>query len=221
MSTCCSGFCASISRQFDAVVAEGDLKRYRTKGPNPTTRMLRDGIVRAGAGQSLLDVGAGIGALSFELLAAGFDTAVALDAAPAYVAPARREVAARGLGNRMTVVEADFVATAEAAAPADVVVMDRVVCCYPDFRPLLERALDRSRHLFAYSYPRDRWYVRIVVALQNVARAAAGKAFRTTLHPAAAMEDLILAHGFHRTSRTGSLVWAVDVYQRRPGRGVD
>ncbi len=215
MSTSCSGFCASITRQFDAVVAEGDLRRYHTKGPNPTTRQLRDGILRAGAGQSLLDVGAGVGALSFELLEAGFGTAVALDAAPAYVAAARREVAARGLDNRMTVEEADFVATGEAAPSADAVVMDRVVCCYPEFRPLLERALDRSQDLFAYSYPRDRWYVRIVVALQNAARAVAGKAFRTTLHPAAAMEDLILAHGFYRASRTGSLVWAVDVYRRR------
>jgi hypothetical protein len=75
MSTCCSGFCSSVSHHFDAAVAEGDLKQYKTKGPNPTTRQLRDGIPLAGAGQSLLDISAGIGAASLELLKAGFDVA--------------------------------------------------------------------------------------------------------------------------------------------------
>jgi magnesium-protoporphyrin O-methyltransferase len=214
MSACCSGFCGSVRRHFDAAVAEGDLRRYRTKGPNPTTRQLRDGILLAGAGQSLLDIGAGIGAASFELLKAGFATAVAVDASPSYVAASRREVEARGLQHRMTVNEGDFVATAETVAAADTVVMDRVVCCYPDARRLLEQALHRSRRVLGYSYPRDRWYVRGVVALDNLRRALARNPFRTTVHSVVAMEAVFAAHGFRRINRSVSLVWAVDVYVR-------
>ena len=118
MSGCCSGFCTSVPRQFDAKVAAGDLKRYLRKGPNPTTRLLRDGVLRAGGGQSLLDIGAGIGALSFELLGAGFGRSIAVDAAPAYVATARAEAGARGLGERLTVLEADFTRLAEPKASA-------------------------------------------------------------------------------------------------------
>jgi magnesium-protoporphyrin O-methyltransferase len=214
MHTCCSGFCGSLRSHFDAVVAEGDLKRYKTKGPNPTTRKLRDGVLLAGVGQSLLDIGAGIGAVSFELLNAGFATAVAVDAAPGYVAVARREAEARGFRQRMTVIEGDFVTIAETVAPADAVILDRVVCCYPEVRPLLEQALRHSRQSFGYSYPRDRWYVRLVVALDNLRRALARNPFRTAVHSVATMEAEIGAHGFLRSHRSLSLVWAVDVYVR-------
>jgi SAM-dependent methyltransferase len=213
MSSCCAGVCSSIAAQFDATRAEGDLKQYKTKGPNPTTRQLRDGIIRAGAGQTVLDVGAGIGAASLELLAAGFSTAFIVDASPAYVAVARREAHVRGLASRMTILEGDFLAIATVPA-ADAVVMDRVVCCYPDYRALLEQALKRGTHLFAFSYPRDRWYVRLVVALDNLRRAATRNAFRAVVHSATAMQELILAHGFQRASRTGTLAWCVDVYRR-------
>jgi magnesium-protoporphyrin O-methyltransferase len=218
MSGCCSGSCGPISVQFDAKRAEADLRLYKRKGPNPTTQHLRDGIVRAGvgAGKAVLDVGAGIGAASFELLAAGFSTALTIDASPAYVVVARREAEARGLAARMTIIEGDFVTTAATLPTADTVVLDRAVCCYPHFRPLLEAALAHSGRLLAISYPRDRWYVRLVVAMENFRRAVRRNAFRVVVHSGAAMEELILLHGFQRASRTGTLQWCVDVYQRRP-----
>jgi magnesium-protoporphyrin O-methyltransferase len=203
-----------VARQLDATVAAGDLKRYLRRGPSPTTRLLRDAVLRAGGGQSLLDIGAGIGALSLELLSAGFSRSLAVDAAPAYVATARAEAEARGLGDRLNVLEADFTRLAEPGAPVDVVVMDRVVCCYPEFRPLLERALRSARRLFAYSYPRDRWYVRLVVGLENVVRAARRNPFRAAVHSAQAMQACITGEGFTRASRSGTLAWAVDVYVR-------
>jgi hypothetical protein len=52
MRACCSGFCSSVDHHFDAAVAAGDLKRYKAKGPNPTTRQLRDGVLVAGAADS-------------------------------------------------------------------------------------------------------------------------------------------------------------------------
>ena len=214
MSDCCAGFCGSVTRQFGARVAAGDLKRYLSKGPNPTTRLLRDGVLRAGGGQSLLDIGAGIGALSFELLGAGFSRSLAVDASPAYVATARAEAGARGLDDRLEVLEADFTRLAEPREHADVVVMDRVVCCYPEFRPLLERALRSGRRLFAYSYPRDRWYIRLAVGFENVARAALRNPFRAVVHSAQAMEACIKGEGYARISRSETLSWAVDVYVR-------
>jgi SAM-dependent methyltransferase len=214
MSTCCSGFCSSVNHHFDAAVAAGDLKRYKTKGPNPTTRQLRDGVLLAGAGDSVLDIGAGIGGVIFELLRAGFATAVAVDASPSYVAVARREAAARDLADRMTVLEGDFVTMAETIPAADTVVMDRVVCCYPEFRPLLEHAVRRSRRVFGYSYPRDRWLVRLVVAFDNFRRAIARNPFRTVVHPIAEMEQVITAQGFRCVNRSTSFAWAVDVYAR-------
>jgi len=217
MINCCAGACGAIATQFDTARAEGDLRQYTARGPDPTTRLLRDGVLRAGGGRTLLDVGAGIGAATLELLAAGFSTATTVDASPAFVGVARREAEARGLSSRVTILEGDFIGSAEEVPAADVVIMDRVVCCYPQYAPLLQQALKHSDHLFAYAYPRDRWYVRLAMAWENSYRALRRNPFRAFVHSTRAMEDIIHAHGFQRESRTGTLAWCVDVYRRRTG----
>ena len=70
MSSCCYPFFAANQLHFSDAVARRDLKRYRRRGPDQTTCLLRDAILAAGHGKTVLDVGAGIGALGFELLAA-------------------------------------------------------------------------------------------------------------------------------------------------------
>jgi magnesium-protoporphyrin O-methyltransferase len=141
-----------------------------------------------------------------------------VDAAPAYIAAAREEAGRRDLAERLHVVDGDFVTVAEDLAPADVVAMDRVVCCYPAYGALLEAGLARSRRLFAFSYPRDRWYVRAVIALENLARAVVRNQFRAFVHSAQAMEALIEAEGFARRQRRETLAWTVDLYVREDGR---
>ncbi|HET7603792.1 MAG TPA: class I SAM-dependent methyltransferase [Gemmatimonadales bacterium] len=214
MINCCTGACGAIATQFDMARAEGDLLKYRKGALNPTTRLLRDAVIRAGGGETLLDVGAGIGTATFELLAGGFSTATSVDASPAFVAVERREAHSRGLASRMTIIEGDFVEAGDSLPTADVVIMDRVVCCYPEYAPLLEQALKHSDHLFAYAYPRDRWYVRLAMAWENLARAIKRNPFRAFVHSARAMEDIIHARRFRRVSRTETLVWCVDVYGR-------
>ena len=214
MNSCCRGFCASVGRHFDTTVAQGDLDRYRRKGPNTTTRLMRDGILSSGGAGTVLDVGAGIGALSFELLAAGFSGATVVDTAPAYVAAARQEAARLNRASQLEVVEGDYVAMARSLPVADVVALDRVVCCYPAYEPLLQAAALHSRSLLALSYPRGRWYVYLVVALQNLARRVVGNSFRTFIYAPGSMEALIRGLGFRRASRRGTLVWCIDVYAR-------
>lgn len=214
MSSCCSSFFSANQRQFSDAVARRDLARYRRRGPDQTTRLLRDAIVGAGQGRTILDVGAGIGALSFELLAAGAELVTAVEAAPAYVAAAREEAGRRNVSDRLELVHGDFVSLASEVQPADVVTMDRVVCCYPAFHPLLEAAVRRSRRLLAFSYPRDRWYVRAAVWLQNQSRALVRNPFRGFVHPVRGMEALLERHGFVRLERHETLKWSADLYGR-------
>jgi len=214
MSCCGSGCCCGVNEMFTAKVAEGDLKKYRRRGPNKTTRLLRDGILAVGGGESLIDIGGGIGALSSELLANGFRRSMLVDASPAYQAVARRAAADRGLGERMEFHEGDFVEHAPRLAPADAVVMDRVVCCYPAYEALLDAALAHSRRVFAYAYPQDRWDVRLVVAGENGFQALTRRAFRAYVHSEPAMSALIASRGFRRVSRRKTFVWCADVYVR-------
>lgn len=214
VGSCCSGCCTGIARQFDAKTAAGDLRRYRQKGPNPTTRLLREFVAQAGVGDTVLDIGAGIGALSFELLAGGFRSATAVDAAPAYLAAARSEAERRGRSDVFTTLEGDFVDLDRAVPPADVVVMDRVVCCYPAAEPLLDAAFTHGRRLLGMSYPRDRWYVRLVMGIENVTRRLKRNPFQTFVHRAAAMESAAARHGFRQVAKGGFFVWAVVLYER-------
>jgi protein-L-isoaspartate O-methyltransferase len=214
MNCCRSGVCTGAQEIFTAKVAEGDLRKYRRRGPNKTTRLLRDGILAVGGGESLIDIGGGIGALSAELLANGFRRSTLVDNSPAYVNVARRNAAERGLAERLELRDGDFVEHAPELATADAVVMDRVVCCYPAYEPLLDAALAHSRRLFAYAYPQDRWDVRVVVRGENWFRTWTRQVFRAYVHPEPAMSALISSRGFRRVSRKKTFVWSVDVYVR-------
>jgi predicted RNA methylase len=114
MGCCCSSFRDSAERMFTPKKAAAEIARYRQNGPGPTTRLLRDGLVNAGlVGRTVLDIGGGVGALSFELLDRGVHRAVIVDASPAYLEAASNEAARRGRSAAMSIVPGDFVAVSE------------------------------------------------------------------------------------------------------------
>src|SRR5437868_717358 len=109
----------------------------------------------------------------------------------------------------------DFAAIADTVTDADVVTLNRVVCCYPDAEALLRGAAARTRRLVAFSYPRDRWYMWIMTVLENFWRRLRGSSFRIFVHPPERMEAVLEAAGLVRVARRGTLVWVLDLYRRR------
>jgi len=189
------------------------LRRYRRKGAGPTTRLLRDGLATAGLTTgTLLDVGAGFGALTLDLLDLGMSRAVVVEASSAYLAAASEEAARRGRSTSIQFVHGDFLAVTKQVPPSTVVTLDRVVCCYPFYESLLEQVLRHAERGFAFSYPRDRWYVRIGVWFENTMRKRRGNPFRTFVHPVARMEQVIARAGFELESRRTTVAWCADVF---------
>jgi 2-polyprenyl-3-methyl-5-hydroxy-6-metoxy-1,4-benzoquinol methylase len=215
VSACCSSFACAASTQFGPARAVADLARYRKKGLDLTTRLLREELRDAvPATRSLLDIGAGVGALAYELLADMEGSAVMVEASNAYLHTARQEAERRGLSGRVSFVEGDFVALASGLAPADLVTMDRVVCCYPSARPLLTEGLVHARRDFALSYPQERWYMRAVTALQNAHRRLRHNPFRTYVHSVAVMHSIAVEQGFALHRRRSTLAWVIEVWRR-------
>jgi hypothetical protein len=165
-------------------------------------------------GDSLLDVGGGVGVLVFELLSKGAGNATLVDASPAYLKAADGVALRRAQNDRIRFVLGDFVAIADSVAAAGVVTMHRVICCYPNHVALLQRAADHTRRVLAFSYPRDRWFVRWWLALENLWRRLSGSEFRTFVHSPAAMERIVVEAGLRRLSRRLTLVWSIDLYER-------
>jgi tRNA1(Val) A37 N6-methylase TrmN6 len=208
----CCGFERAADRQFTETKAAKELEKYRNGRLGPTTRLLRDAVVRAGLNHgSLLDIGGGVGALAFELLDRGMTSAIVVDAAAAYVAAATEE--ATRCKNRARIVQGDFVQVSDTLPLVDLVSLDRVVCCYPLYEPLLQQALGHAEHGIALSYPRDRWYVRAGMWFENAKRARKS-GFRTFVHPAARMQEIIRRAGFTLASRRFTLAWTIEVYRR-------
>src|SRR5262245_44151701 len=214
---CCSGGLRypAAERQFGAEVATRDLTRYRRKGPDAASRLLLTSLgdhIRRG--DSVLDVGAGVGVLGFELLSMGAGTATLVDASPSYLEAAGREADQRHIKDRVQLVAGDFAGVGGSVPPADVVTMHRVVCCYPDYASLLETAATHARCFLAFSFPRDRWHIHGWLSIDNIRRRVLGNGFRVYVHPPAAMERALLDKGFKRVARSVTFVWSIDVYQR-------
>lgn len=207
--------CPGCPNLFTAKAAEEGLRRYRRQGPDPSTRELIDALVAEGiAGATLLDLGGGVGVIPLELLARGAVSAFSIDASSAYVAVARAEAERRGIADRSFYREADFVAVSADVAPADVVTLDRMICCYGDMPALVGRALDHANRLIGLVYPRDAWWVRLVAGVMNVGSALLQRQLRWHIHSEDALDRLVLDAGFQRTLLRRGILWQVAIFVR-------
>ncbi len=218
MACSCCEFGDTAARQFSSAKVAKELQRYRRRGPGVTTRKLRDGLVSAGLARgTVLDIGGGLGILSLELLDAGMSRATVIDASSAYLTAASEEAIRRGRSAATQFTHGDFLAIAPDVARATVVTLDRVVCCYPSYQPLLEQSLQRAERGFALSYPRDRWFVRLSMKCDNAMRRWRVNPFRTFVHPPAGIQRTIEAAGFRLVSRARTMIWSADVFVRAAG----
>jgi SAM-dependent methyltransferase len=211
---CCSGHCAA-AKHFDPKVADRDLRRYHRHGPDASTRLLLSELRRWPLqGLHLLDVGSGIGVIPVELAAAGLASVTLADASPAYLETARLHLASRDASRPAQFILGDFAATAASLPDADVVTLDRVVCCYPEVEALLRGAAARARRVLVFTYPPDRWYLHAAVALENSWYRLNQNPFRAFVHSPNRMAAVLESAGFARAARHATFQWALDLYRR-------
>jgi SAM-dependent methyltransferase len=214
--------CDGIEQLFDAKEARRRLRKLRRKGPDLTTRMLLEDVEAAlrrsdGAmseSSLLLDIGAGVGAIHHELLNRGVARALHVDASTAYLSVAHEEVERRGHGERVEFVQGDFVSVAESIPAADIVTLDRVICCYHDMQQLVSRSAEKARAVYGAVYPREGWWTRLSIAATNLVFRIKGSSFRSYLHPPRDIDSALVARGLTRRSLRRTLAWEVVVYTR-------
>ena len=211
---CCQ--CQGIEELFSQQYVAKELARYRTKGPDKTTIMLVEAIKKAGlTGQTLLDIGGGVGAIQHALLDAGLEHATDVEASTAYLNAARTEAQIRGVANQVRYLQGDFVARAADVEPADIVTLDRVICCYPDMEKLVSLSAVRARKLYGLVYPRDTWWLRIALTVGNFFFKLRRRAYRGFVHPTKAVEAILSSNGLKRQFYRKTLVWQVSIYGRQ------
>jgi hypothetical protein len=192
-----------------------ELRRYRKKGPRFSTRLLLRAIGPPGNyATTLLDIGGGIGAIPHELLASGLASAVLVEASAAYLQASDEEAARRGHREHLAYYHGDFVELADMLAPADIVTLDRVICCYPDMEKLVQASVTKAKHIYALVYPRERWVTKIGSALLNFFFRLRGGAFRTYVHSSGAVDAVVQRYGFRRSFYNRTFLWQVVAYAR-------
>jgi magnesium-protoporphyrin O-methyltransferase len=156
---------------------------------------------------TVLEIGGGLGEIQIELLKHGALRTLNLELSPAYDEEAARLLRDAGLEDKVERRLSDIAADPEGVEPADVVVLHRVVCCYPDYERLLAAAAAHARRVLVFSYPPRNVISRLAVAAQNFAFRLLGKEFRTFAHPPSAMLATLEQHGFRQTFGHSGLVW--------------
>lgn len=162
----------------------------------------------------MLEIGGGVGELEIELLKRGAERAMNLELSPAYGEEAQRLLREAGLEERAGWRLHDIAANPEGIEPADVVVLHRVVCCYPDYERLLGAAAQHARRLLVFSYPPRNGISRLLIGAQNLIFRLLRKEFRTFVHPPSAMLAVLGGQGFRRTFAHHGLVWQVAGLER-------
>jgi hypothetical protein len=191
--------------------------RYRKRGLDRTARRMVDFLDRHGvAGATVLEVGGGVGEIQLELLKRGAARTINLELSPAYEAEAVRLLRAAGVEQQAERRLHDIAVDPGDVAPADVVVLHRVVCCYPDYERLLTAAADHAQRLLVFSHPPRNLVSRMILGVQNLGFRLMRKEFRTFAHPPAAMLAVLEQRGLRRTFAHRGVPWQVAGLERSP-----
>ena len=213
MPCCCST--AAYGAFFDEKLARRDAARYRRRGLGKAGSRLVDLIAARGiAGADVLEIGGGIGSLQLELLERGAAHATNSELSPAYEGEARALAREHGLEDRVDRRIVNAAEDPDAVPAADVVLLHRVVCCYPDYQSLLAIAGGKARRLLAFSFPPDVALARWANSMLNVWPRVRGCDFRGHVHPERAMLETVERQGFQATLRERAGLWRLAILER-------
>jgi magnesium-protoporphyrin O-methyltransferase len=207
-----------LDEMFNERTAAWDVRRFRRRGLTRRARLLLRAIERAVplAEASALEIGAGAGGFTITMLQHSLRSAQTVDASPAFAHAARSLAREYHVQDRMDVVAGDFAADPGIASDADVVVLDRVICCYPGLEALLRPAADRARRIVAMTYPRPGWLTRRIIGSLNACQALFRRRFRMHYHAPRRVHAILREQGFATTVAGHAGLWEI-VVAARPG----
>ena len=213
MPDCCSP--KGYRWVFSERNARSEAKRYRRKGLDGTSREIVDFLREQGVeGQSVLEIGGGVGAIQIELLKAGASRAVSVELTPTYEEAAIGLLEEAGMRDRVQRQVVDFVEGASAVQAADVVVLNRVLCCYPDMPRLAAAAADHTRRLLVLSYPRRTWWTIASFACFNWFLSLFRRQFHVFVHRPLEIMATAREHGLVPVLDRPGAFWTVAALRR-------
>ena len=206
--------CCDANIHFDRKTAVKQMKTYRRKGPTGTTKKIVTILDKIDlAGKQLLDIGGGIGVLQWHFLNKGGRSTQMVDASKGYLQEAQEYAKENGWEDVTTFVEGDFNDHVDKVENANVVSLDKVVCCYPDYELILSNAIMKSKEYLVLSYPISNW---VSISMNKVLRLFTffkKSDFRSYVHPVSEIRKLITDHNLVLRDSSRTFPWIIELYQ--------
>jgi len=213
MASCCDS--SGYSGVFDEKMAARNARSFLDKGLDSTARPMVEAVRGRGLdGSTVLEVGAGVGGALATMLESGAKSAVGIDISPNYEEAALSLMSKRGHEKKVAWHIGDFVAMSGSLDPADVVFLNRVVCCYPDMEAMVDAATGSTRSLLAMAYPRKRWSTRIGLGLINAGARIRRNTFRVFVHDPESIGRRVESAGFEEVASGTTAFWQWKVWGR-------
>jgi len=205
-----------IAETFDDLAHDRCCK-YKSNGLTASSQVLLDFLYSKGlGGKTVLEIGCGTGFFALETLRNGASSCVGVDLSSAAIHEANAFAKESGLGDRARFEVANAASTRQAAS--DVVVMDKVLCCYPDADALLKTASESSKELLGFVVPRDEGLMKpamkLGTTLINLVERLRKTGFRIYLHPLRSIDNLLIGSGFQQANKAKSRFWLIFLYKR-------
>lgn len=207
-----------LNEIFTERVSKHDARKFRRRGLDVRARRLLNALERIVglSNKTTMEIGIGAGGFTVEMLKRGASAAVGVDAITSQLQQAHLLAQEAGVADRLKLKVGDVTEIGKELDSSDVVVLDRVVCCYPDWRALLGTAASHARAAIAMSYPRQAWYTRTWISSANAGLRLMGRTFRLYLHSPRAMHDALRSQGLTPQVIGYRGVWELLIAVRAP-----
>jgi len=216
MRSCCTSSAAGNGTNvFFSRHSDSYAKRFRRKGLEKAQKQMLEAVNRELVrGREVLDIGCGIGALHLTLLKEGAGHAVGVDMSEGMIREAQQLASELGVRGKSSYLLGDFVTLADLLPEADITLLDKVVCCYEQLDPLIEKSTARAKQIYAVTHPRNSLPVKLAFKTQI----SLAKIFHWSFHPFwhdwEQMKSHIRSKGFQLIYENSTLVWNILVFQR-------
>lgn len=212
--SCCCPHSKSGGRIF-SFFARSYRRRFTKNGFEPSQQQLMQGLQQAGyKDASLLEVGSGVGYMHQVLLELGAKNAVGIDLAADMLKEAQEWADEKGLTDRVQYIQGDFIELLDQVDVAEVTILDKVVCCYPHAELLVNSSIAKTNRVYALTYPRNRWFIRVAIEVMAFILKLSGSDFRAFVHNPNDIEAWITEAGFKKAYQNKTFIWLTQVYQK-------
>ncbi len=209
--SCCQ--CQGIEKEFNDKYVTKAFKAYNKNGPSKTTKILIKLLKENGVkGETLLDIGGGIGAIQLELFKEGLTGSFMVDASAPFLNTARKESKLQGFEERVKYYQGDFVELAKEIEKTSIVTLDKVLCCYDNLQALVKLSARKAKQLYGVIYPRDTWWVKASFSFFNFFLWLSRNPFRVFIHSSDKVNKLVHAEGLKKKNYYKTFMWQVVLY---------